>query len=265
VEGKGVALTGAAMGIGRALAERFAAEGASFVAVLDIDERAAKSVAAAIGGTPVPCDVGDRASITEAVQTVESELGDIDVFCSNAGITGGGGVAVELEPAVWDRVWRINTLSHVWAAELLLPRMAARGGGWFVQTISAAALITGPSPVAYTVTKHASLGFAEWLAMNYATQGIRVACICPTAVDTPMFSAPSDTVESSNIKATIGQLMAPEQLAGIVVDALDAEKFLIVNEDKVLASFQRKAQDYDEWIAGQIRRQERMKQGEAKR
>jgi NAD(P)-dependent dehydrogenase (short-subunit alcohol dehydrogenase family) len=252
------------MGIGRALGERFIAESAAFVALLDVDETGAREASAAIGAIAVHCDVSDRASLAEAIEQVESELGPIDVFCSNAGITGGGGVAVTLDPGIWDRVWRINTLSHVWAAELLLPRMVERGGGWFVQTISAAGLITGPSPVAYTVTKHASLGFAEWLAMNYGAQGIRVACICPTAVDTPMFAAPSDSTESANIKATIGQLMPAEDLADIVVNGLDAENFLILNEEKVLASFQRKAQDYDAWIAGQIRRQQRMKQGGSK-
>ena len=262
VRGKVVAITGGAMGIGRALAERFAADGAAGVAVLDIDEGAAKEAAAAIAGAAVRCDVADRDSLAEAIERVESETGPIDLFCSNAGITGGGALTLDLPPDTWDRVWRINTLAHVWAAELLVPRMIERGGGWFLQTISAAGLVTGPSPVAYTVTKHAALGFAEWLAMNYGALGIRVACICPTAVDTPMFSAPSDGADSQNIKATIGQLMRPEDLAEIVVQGLDAERFLIVNEDKVVASFLRKAQDYDTWIDGQIRRQARMKRGE---
>jgi len=264
VNGMGVAVTGGAMGIGKAMAERFAAEGARFVAVLDVERDRAQAVAVAVGGIAVECDVGSRPSVAAAIQRVEKDAGPIDLFCSNAGIVGRGGLDLDVSAETWDQVWRVNTLAHVWAAELLIPRMTARGGGWFLQTISAAGLITGPSPVAYTVTKHASLGFAEWLAMNYAEQGIRVACICPTAVDTPMFTAPAAGADDANIKATIGQLMAPEDLAELVVEGLAAETFLILNEDKVLASFRRKADDYDQWLAGQIRRQARMRRGEAR-
>lgn len=264
VGGKGVVVTGGAQGIGRALAERFAGEGASYVAVLDIDEPGAERVAKGIEGLACLCDVADRSSLEDAITAVERDAGPIDVFCSNAGITGTAAAGLDVDDATWDRMLRVNTLSHVWAAQRLVPTMIGRGGGWFVQTISAAGLITGPSPVAYTVTKHGALGFAEWLAMNYRAHGIGVSCICPTAVDTPMFAAPSGTDASANIKATIGQLMSPDELAGIVVDGLADERFLILNEDKVAASFLRKAQDYDLWMAGQVRRNERMKRGEAK-
>ena len=148
---------------------------------------------------------------------------------------------LQTSAATWDRSWRVNVQAHVWAAQFLVPRMLRRGGGYFLQTLSAAALITGPSELAYSVTKHAALGFAEWLALNYSDKGIRVSCLCPTAVETR-------TVQGANLPG-IGLVQTPSEVAEITVAGLEAESFLILPNPRVGSSFKNKATDYDRWLA----------------
>ena len=210
-------VTGGGHGIGRALAERLSREGARLV-VADLNEDRAKRVAARLDGIAVGVDVADPDAVAGLVTMAEAAFGPIAVFCSNAGITDmGDGLAST--PAQIDRIVAINLLAHVWAAQAVIPSMVQRGGGYLVQTISSAALITGPSGVGYTLTKHGALGFAEWVALNYAHLGIQVTCLCPNAVNTGMLGRNEDDEARSarrddSVTRNIGEVVEPEVLRG---------------------------------------------------
>jgi NAD(P)-dependent dehydrogenase (short-subunit alcohol dehydrogenase family) len=250
--GKSVVVTGGGNGIGRALAERFAAEGARGVTVADIDTGWAQNVAERIGvrGIGVGCDVSDPDAISRLVSTAENSFGPIDVFCSNAGFTDPAPGDLAQPVSAWQRIVEVNLMAHVWAARAVVPSMLARGEGYLLQTISSAALITGPSGPGYTMTKHGALGFAEWLALNYGHRGIRVSCLCPNAVYTGMFGRPPDDESTAPPDGgALGEVLMPEEVAGTVVEAMDAERFLILPHPRVGASFLRKATDYDAWLS----------------
>src|SRR5690349_21148698 len=216
-----VVVTGAASGIGRSLAQRFAAEGAKAVVCVDRDEAGAKATAAEIeGGRAFRVDVSHEAEIEGLIDTVEREVGPIDLFCSNAGIGVGGGA--ETPNDAWQRIWDINVMAHVWAARHLVPRMAARGGGYLLNTASAAGLLSQIGSAPYAVTKHAAVGLAEWLAITHGDEGIKVSVLCPQAVRTKMTAANPDGV------ASIDGMMEPEELAEVVVRSLEKEEFLIL-------------------------------------
>ncbi len=250
VAGKCVVVTGGASGIGRALAERFAAEGARGVVVADLNGQWAQKVAERIGGVGVSCDVGDPDAVADLVRTAESAFGPVGVFCSNAGYSdpapGDLGQAVE----AWRRIVDVNLMAHVWAARAVVPSMLEHGEGYLLQTISSAALITGPSAPGYTMTKHGALGFAEWLTLNYGHRGVRVSCLCPNAVYTGMFGRPLDDESAAPPDGgAIGEILMPEDVASTVIEAMDAERFLILPHPRVGDSFLRKATNYDAWIA----------------
>lgn len=257
VRDKVVVVTGGGQGIGRALCERFAAAGAAATVVADIDGAAAGEVAAAIpGGVAAACDVGRREQLDALIDRVEKEAGPIGLFCSNAAVFGGGGSAGldDTSDQTWDAAWRVNVLAHVWAAARLVPAMRERGGGYFLQVLSAAGLITGPSGLSYTVTKHAGVGFAEWLAINHGRDGIGVSCLCPTAVATPHFLASQAAAaavggDGAGIMRNIGLLQSPDEVAQITLDGLAREAFLILPNPGVGRSFLHKAEDYDRWLA----------------
>ena len=179
-----IVVTGGASGIGRAMCERFAAEGARHLVVADLNGEGAAEVAAAIGGSSRRVDVGVEQDLVELIDATEREIGPIDLFCSNAGIS----IGRELnEPdEVWDTIWRVNTMAHVWAARHLVPRMIGRGGGYLLNTASAAGLLTQIGSVTYAVTKHAAVALAEWIAITHGRQGIKVSVLCPQAVRTAM-------------------------------------------------------------------------------
>jgi NAD(P)-dependent dehydrogenase (short-subunit alcohol dehydrogenase family) len=257
--GKSLVVTGGAQGIGRALVERFAAEGARGVVVADLNAEWAAKVAERVGGVGVACDVGDPEAIAALVRTAQDAYGPIDVFCSNAGYTDPvpGNLAQPIDD--WRRIVDVNLLSHVWAARLVVPAMAERGAGYLLQTISSAALITGPSGPGYTLTKHGALGFAEWLSLNYGHRGVRVSCLCPNAVYTGMFGRPIDDESSAPPEdGTLGEVLRPEHVAAHVVAAMADERFLILPHPRVGESFRRKAADYDAWLDGTRRRLLRM-------
>jgi len=237
-----IVVTGAASGIGRALAQRFAAEGAKLVVCADRDEPGAKATAEGIGGVAFKVDVSKEADIQGLIETVEKDHGPIDLFCSNAGIGVGGGA--ETPDEAWQRIWDINVMAHVWAARHLVPRMAARGGGYLLNTSSAAGLLSQIGSAPYAVTKHAAVGLAEWLAITHGDQGIKVSVLCPQAVRTAMTAGNPDGV------ASIDGMMEPEYLADVVVQSIAAEEFLILPHPEVLTYMRNKTNDYGRWIGG---------------
>ncbi|OXE37323.1 MAG: short-chain dehydrogenase [Phenylobacterium zucineum] len=237
-----IVITGAASGIGRAMAQRFALEGPKLIVCADRDETGAQATATGLGGTAVKVDVSREDDIKLLIETVEAEHGPIDLFCSNAGIGVGGGA--ETPNADWQRIWDINVMAHVWAARHLVPRMAARGGGYLLNTASAAGLLSQIGSAPYAVTKHAAVGLAEWLAITHGDQGIKVSVLCPQAVRTAMTAGNPDGV------ASIDGMMEPDFLAEVVVKSLEAEDFLILPHPEVLDYMRNKTNDYGRWIGG---------------
>lgn len=246
-----VVVTGGAGGIGAALSRRFAAEGAAAVVVADLDADAADAVAEAIGpiAHPIALDVTNEEQVRELVADTEERYGRIDLFCANAGVTTGGGV--EVDDAGWDRAWRVNVLAHVYSARAVLPGMLARRGGHLMHTCSAAGVLTAVGDAAYTATKHASVGFAEWLAITYRDRGIRVSALCPQGVDTPMLAG--GIVEGhlgARVIAASGAVLTPDQVADAAIAGLAEERFLILPHPEVADYARRRAEDPDGWQAG---------------
>ncbi len=242
-------VTGGASGIGRALARRFAAEGARGVVVADLDAARAAQVAREIGGLAVPTDVSREADIVQLVERATSAFGTIDLFCSNAGIITEGGI--ETPDSEWQRIWNINFMAHVYAARAVLPGMLARGEGYLLQTASAAGLLTQIGSAPYAVTKHAAVSLAEWLAMTYGDRGIRVSCLCPQGVRTNMLAE----AERGPGRFLLAGALEPEQVAEAVVAGLAEERFLILPHPEVGEYMRRKADDYDRWLKGMRRLQ----------
>jgi NAD(P)-dependent dehydrogenase (short-subunit alcohol dehydrogenase family) len=247
IQGKVVVVTGGGNGIGRALALRFAKEGARLVAVADVDEDNGFKVLQEIEegrGAFFACDVSKEDQIKFLVDTVTSAAGQIDIFCSNAGIGVAGGP--EASDRDWQRSWDINVMAHVYAARAVLPQMLARKEGYLVQTVSAAGLLTQIGSAPYSVTKHAALGFAEWLAVTYGDQGIRVSALCPQGVRTNMllkgeFAGGAFLLEGA---------LEPDQVAGDVMHAIAEERFMVLPHPEAAKYFQNKANDYERWIRG---------------
>ncbi|HEV8625842.1 MAG TPA: SDR family oxidoreductase [Acidimicrobiia bacterium] len=252
-------VTGGASGIGRALCRRFAAEGASVV-VADVDAPGAAAVAQEIDGVAVPADMSVEADVAALIDAARLSFGRIDLFCANAGILAGSPPA---DPAAcigpdasdedWERMWRVNVVSHIYAARALVPLMLDQGGGYILVTASAAGLLTMLGNAPYAVTKHAAVAFAEWLAVTYGDQGLRVSCLCPQLVRTEMLAAAMPSAEQQGI-AHLG-VLEPEDVAEAVVKGLREERFLILPHPEVTDYFQRKAGDYDRWLAGMRRLQ----------
>jgi NAD(P)-dependent dehydrogenase (short-subunit alcohol dehydrogenase family) len=245
-------VTGGASGIGHALARRFAAEGARAVVVVDRDERA-RDVAAEFGGQALIADVGSGDEVARVVADTLATHGAIDLFCSNAGIGGGHG-SLETSDEDWDRIWRVNVMAHVHAARAVLPSMLAAGRGYLLQTASAAGLLMQIGSAPYSVTKHAAVAFAEWLAVTYGDRGIRVSCLCPQGVRTPMLAAATDGVRGLLDAAAID----PEAVADAVIQGLADERFLILPHPEVAEYYRRKASDPDRWLRGMRRLQREM-------
>jgi len=251
LEGRHVVVTGGASGIGRALALRFADEGARAVVVSDLDEAGADAVAGEVAGLAVRADVGREEDIRALVARAEEANGPVELFFSNAGITGPSG-GPEILDADWDLLWRVNTLSHVWAARALLPGMLERGEGYLLSTASAAGLLAQLGAMGYTVTKHAAVAVAEWLAMTYGDRGIRVSCLCPQYVRTPMVTDGELPIEKLEQVATI---LEPEQVADAVVEAIGEERFLILPHPEVGTYMSQRGGDHERWLRGMRRLQ----------
>lgn len=239
-------VTGGANGIGRALCRRFAKEGARLVAVADIDEDNGLKVLQEIEegrGAFFACNVAKEEQVKLLVDMVTSAAGQVDIFCSNAGIAAAGGP--EASDHDWKRSWEINTMAHIYAARAVLPQMLARKQGYLLQTVSAAGLLTSLGSAPYAVTKHAALGFAEWLAITYGEQGIRVSALCPQGVLTDMLKR-----DFPGAKMLLDGAIAPEKAADEVVKAIAEERFMILPHPEVGKFFQNKAIDYERWIRG---------------
>ncbi|MFA7504985.1 MAG: SDR family oxidoreductase [Burkholderiaceae bacterium] len=237
-----VVVTGAAGGIGRALAHRFAAAGAKRVVCVDIDGDLAAETAREIGGVSRKVDVSSEDEIRDLIETVEATEGPIDLFCSNAGISIRGGPEVAND--AWQRIWDINVMAHVFAARHVVPRMIERGGGYLLNTASAAGLLSQVGSAPYAVTKHAAVGLAEWLALTYGDQGIKVSVLCPQAVRTAMTKGKEGGV------ASIDGMMEPEPVAESCLKAIEDETFLVLPHPEVLDYMRRKTENYDRWIGG---------------
>src|SRR5438477_10068611 len=242
-----VVVTGAARGIGRALALRFAAEGCSAVVVADLDDEGARSVAQEIEGTAIRCDVSNEADVERLIEQVGSDQGRLDIFCSNAGIAVAGGP--ESANADWQQIWEVNVMAHVYVARHVLPRMLARGEGYLLGTVSAAGLLNHVFAAPYGVTKAAALSFFEWLAIAHGEEGIRVSCLCPQGVKTDMLAAERNI----GLDFLSAGALEPEAVADAVVLGLKEERFLILPHPEVAQYFNRKAQDYDRWLRGMRR------------
>jgi NAD(P)-dependent dehydrogenase (short-subunit alcohol dehydrogenase family) len=253
VAGKVVVVTGGGNGIGRAMCEAFHRAGAARVVVADIDPNASRAVAGAINGAAFKCDVGKEKDIAHVIEETEKQFGPIDLFCSNAGIGGGfdpisvnaGGDSDE----PWQRSWAVHVMAHVYAARHLVPRMKARGGGYFLNTISAAA---------YSATKHGAVGFAENLAISHKADGIKVSILCPQGVDTNMLRSIPKGPQSGD-----GDL-SPEQVAQDVLKGLEQETFVILPHPQVLGYMRKKTENYDRWISGMAKIQAKMREAYGK-
>jgi len=238
-----VIVTGAASGIGKAMATRFAAEGARVVAA-DLSEQAVLDVAAAIGGIGVACDVTVEGDVQALVAKAEAHFGPIDMFCSNAGVClGEGDHAASASNADWQLSWNVHVMAHVYAARAVLPGMIERGDGYLLQMASAAGLLSQIGDAAYSATKHAAVGFAESLAISHADQGIKVSVICPQYVATPMLG-----YDNAGAAQELPQVITPEQVAEAVVEGVAREAFLILPHAQVAKFIQYKASDYDRWL-----------------
>jgi NAD(P)-dependent dehydrogenase (short-subunit alcohol dehydrogenase family) len=255
VNGKVVVVTGGASGIGHALCKCFSLAGASKVIVADLDINGADQVAGAIQGASMRCDVSIESDLARLVDDTERYYGPIDIFCSNAGIAGG----FELDSPnmaapnddVWLKSWSVNVMAHVYAARALVPRMSERGGGYFLNTVSAAGLLTQIGSAVYATTKHAAVGFAEILAISHRKQGVRVSILCPQGVDTPMLRGLPQGPQSMD------GVISANDVAKAAIEGIEREQFLILPHAKVTEYMNKKASGYDIWIDRMAKLQER--------
>src|SRR5580698_7461690 len=239
VANAGIVVTGAGSGIGAALARRFAAEGARVV-VNDIDAAAGSAVAASCGATAVPGDAASADGVAALIARATEVLGEIDIYCANAGIVRTGGP--EAPDSDWDASWQVNVMAHVRAARLLIGPWLERGSGHLICTVSAAGLLTMPGTASYSVTKHAALSFAEWMGFTYAHRGITVQAICPLGVRTPMLPS----ADEPGFKILGDAAIEPAVVAQAVIDGMSDGRFLILPHPEVAAMYAGRAADPDE-------------------
>lgn len=244
---KVIVVTGAARGIGLALARRFSAAQPHAIVLADVDENRLDQAAREIGATATACDVSRESDIERLARDVESTHGRIDLFCSNAGIAVGGGP--DADGREWQRIWEINVMAHVYVARHVLPLMLARGHGYLVGTVSAAGLLNHPFAAPYAVSKAAALSLFEWIAIAHGDAGIHVSCLCPQGVKTDMLAQE----RARGLDFLTAGALEPAAVADAVVEGIREERFLILPHPEVAEYFARKAADYDRWLRGMRR------------
>jgi len=253
VRNAGIVVTGGGSGIGAALARRFADEGARVV-VNDINGEAASAVAASCGATAVPGDAASQDGVTALIASARDALGEIDIYCANAGIVRTGG-AETAEPD-WDASWQVNVMAHVRAARLLIDPWLERGSGHLICTVSAAGLLAMPGTASYSVTKHAALAFAEWMALTYSHRGLTVQAICPQGVRTGMLDGTDPGAE-----LVLGDsVITPEAVADTVLKGIADGRFLILPHPEVAAMYAGRAAETDRWLRGMNKIQRRIEE-----
>lgn len=265
VRGKVAVVTGGGSGIGEGLARRFAEEGAAAVAVLDVNLDAARRVAEDIegGGTgasgmrvlAIRADVGNQAEVEAALAEVAETAGEVDIYCSNAGIVATGGL--ETSAGDWQQNWQVNTMAHVYAAQVLIPKMAEKGSGFFAITASAAGLLTEMSSLSYSVVKHGAVAVGEWLSLTYgsgafANGGLQISVLCPQGVRTAMFPADAE------VAAGVDGVLMPSDVADVVMESMQDGRFLILPHPNVQKYARHRADDHDRWLAGMRRLRQRL-------
>ena len=249
IKDKRVVVTGAASGIGKALANAFCDAGVKSVVSVDMNLEGAEETAKETGGIAVQANVGKEEDIIKVIEKANDLSGGIDIFCSNAGIGGVHGF-LEVQTEDWQNIWEVNVMSHIYAARNVLPQMLDRGEGYIMSTASAAGLLTQIGSAGYTVTKAAAVSFAEWIKITYGSKGIGVSCLCPQAVRTAM------TARGPGVAGVDG-MIEPEVAAEDVLDAITKDRFLVTPHPEVLEYINRKGADRDRWISGMQRLQER--------
>ena len=263
VRGKVAVVTGGGSGIGEGLARRFAAEGAAAVAVLDVNLEAARRVAEDIAGAgasgmkalAIRADVGQQAEVEAALAEVADAAGEVDIFCSNAGIVATGGLETTADD--WQQNWQVNTMAHVYAAQVLIPKMAERGSGFFAITASAAGLLTEMSSLSYSVVKHGAVAVGEWLSLThgsgaYAAGGLQISVLCPQGVRTAMFPADAE------VAAGVDGVLMPSDVADVVMESMQDGRFLILPHPNVQKYTRHRADDHDRWLAGMRRLRQKL-------
>jgi len=264
LSGRTIVITGAGSGIGKALAERIAAEGPRALVLADLNEEGVRAVADSLGdvATAVRTDVGREEDIRALVDRAREVGEQLDVFISNAGVPGPEAGPVETTNEDWDQAWRINVMAHVWAARALLPEMLKRGDGYLVSTASAAGILTQVGALVYSTTKHAAVAVAEWLSITYGDRGIKVSCICPLGVRTPMLdTALEDSVGGAALLRD--DLLEPSDVAEAVVAGIREERLLIFPHPQLAQYMAFKGGDNERWLAGMRRMVQAAREGGA--
>ena len=259
IRGKVALVTGAGRGIGRAVCREFLRRGAAGVVIADLDGGLAEAAASELGGLGLQCDVSDADAVCSLVHAATAKFGQVDILVSNAGL---GVKALDLDDALsepdsdWQRMWSVHVMAHVHACRAVLPGMLARGSGHLVSVASAAGLLSQVGDTAYSATKHAAVGLAESLAINYGERGIGVSVVCPQYVATAMTGLDEGTAVGS-----IPGVLTVEQAAAAIADGIERDDFLILTHPEVLGYFQKKAADYGRWLAGMRRVREGLRAG----
>ena len=249
LNGRVAIITGAASGIGAACARSFSQHGARVV-VADINADGAAAVADEVKGLAISCDVSDESAVNALVAETENQLGPVDVFFSNAAVaTGGDPLSTPID--VWNRQWQINVMAHVFAVRAVLPAMLERGDGYLLHTASMAGILTSQGNVTYAATKHAVVGLAEWLSITYHDKGVRVSLLAPLGVRTPMLG----NTDTGFAQSAVGPIKEPEEVAQQVLDAISAERFLILTDPIAQTWMERKTNDPERWLNGMRRMQ----------
>ncbi|MCH9729352.1 MAG: SDR family NAD(P)-dependent oxidoreductase [Actinomycetia bacterium] len=261
LDGKVAIVTGGASGIGQALASQLAAHGARVV-VSDLDESGAQSTASTIRATggaaaSLRADAADQTDIEALIALAGRQFGSVDIYVANAGVIGKPGLGNEPD---WDAVLEVNLRAHIRAARLLVPQWRSAGSGYFVSVASAAGLLTQLGAAGYAVSKHAAVGFAEWLAVTYGDENIGVSCVCPLGVETPLLQAirdvddPDARLGASAIERS-AEVISATDVAAATVEAMQSGRFMVLPHPELLEMYRQKGSDYDRWIAGMRRYQ----------